>query len=130
MKFEIKFLDSEKYPIDKFIDNILDEDELRQYHVSVSFLDFTSNSAMILANGEFGEYMKEKFQHNRSLVFSLPDDYHNPFHSKYEEDGWMMCGCGWKESEPEHIKRTMVITTRQTEDKIEMTIISRNEIPK
>ena len=110
MKFEVRFTDFEKHPIDGFIDALKDAPECKEYHISISFLDFRNNSATILATGEFGEYIKTRFNHNKNLVFTAPDNYHNPFHSKFLLNGYLMCGCGWKESESEKIKRTMIVS--------------------
>ena len=130
MKFGVRFLNSEKYPIDGFIDALLDEPMYNIYHISVSFLDFHNNSAIILASGEFGEFMKEKFQHNKHLIFTLPDNYHNPFHiMTLAKDGYLECGCGYRESEQEHIKRIMIISQSKPSQMLEIKIISRSEVP-
>ena len=124
MKFEIRFIDAEKYPIDRFIDGFKDTLEAREYHISVSFLDHRKNSAIILATGEFGEYMKSKFGRNKNLVFTLPDNYHNPFHVKtMNKDGYLECGCGWKESAQEKVKREIVIVEHKSDSELEMSIV-------
>lgn len=131
MRFEIRFLDMEKYPIDRFIDGLYEDSECKQYHISVSFLDHRKNSAILLATGEFAEYIKTKFSNNKSLIFTLPSDFHNPFHTRYlDKEGWMICGCGWKESPQEHTKRIMVTQpiVSQPLNILEMKIVSRSEV--
>ena len=149
MRFEIRFLDFEKYPIDGFIDALAEDKTLIEYHVSVAFLDHRKNLAVLYATGEFGEYIKTNYGRNKSMEFKFPENYHNPFHNSYlDNNGWKICGCGWKESESEHTKRTMVlvpaptiqdsivdarekmekIRTNQT-DTLIMRVVSRSEIP-
>lgn len=135
MRFEVAFSPEmrEKYPIEGFCDAILDELEVQQYHVSVSFLDHRRNSAVILATGEFGEFIKEKFQHNKFISIKFPENYHNPFHVKYlDKDDTMRCGCGWVESPAEHTKRLIAMTPNipMLSSSIQFQIVSRRDIPK
>ena len=136
MRFDIRFLDSIKHPIEGFIDALVDEPEVREYHIIVLFLDHRNNSAILSSNGEFGEYLKSKFKNNKNMLIKFPENYHNPFHVKtLNKDDYLECGCGWRESEQEHIKRKMIITSspisreEKEDDKLEMRIITRSQVP-
>ena len=124
MKYELQFANPEKYPIQRFLDGLTEE--YTSHGISVIFLDHRNNSAIIYADGEFGQILAERFKNNKSLTLKLPDKYHNPFHHTFELNGYLQCGCGWKESEQERIKRTIVITQeseQEAETELEFRIV-------
>ena len=125
MKYSITLKEREKYQIDDFLDTLIEEKP--EFHTVIMNIDFTNNSAIIYSDGELKDFILTTFNSKiQSGLFLFEySKMHNPFHHTFLLNGYMLCGCGWKESEQEKIAREITIAYNPESNKLGLVVVKK-----